>query len=85
MCVYERIFTEGVLSAPVPELYTSIISYHFRTSSTKPLRQSKFYIGPPEGRGTRTYINGPGRMTKMAATPINGKIYINTNNLLQNK
>ena len=28
---------------------------------------------PPWGGGTKVYINGPGHMTKMAATPIYGK------------
>ena len=28
---------------------------------------------PPSEGGTKVYINGPGHMTKMAATPIYGK------------
>ena len=35
--------------------------------------KAKFYVEPPwEGR-TKVCINGPGHMTKMAATPIYGK------------
>ena len=33
----------------------------------------KFYVEPPWEGGTKVYINGPGHMTKMAATPIYGK------------
>ena len=35
--------------------------------------KSKFYVEPPWEGGTKVYINGPGHMTKMAATPIYGK------------
>ena len=45
--------------------------------------KAKFYVAPPwEGR-TKVYINGPGHMTKMAATPIYGKNLKNI--LLKNK
>ena len=40
-----------------------------QTSSPNSLSQSK----PPWEGGTKVYINGPGHMTKMAATPIYGK------------
>ena len=33
----------------------------------------KFYVEPPWEGGTKVFINGPGHMTKMAATPIYGK------------
>ena len=33
----------------------------------------KFYVEPPWEGGTKVYINGPGHMIKMAATPIYGK------------
>ena len=33
----------------------------------------KFYVEPPWEGGTKVCINGPGHMTKMAATPIYGK------------
>ena len=49
---------------------------HFQTSAPlKPLGQSKpnFFMEPPWKGGTKVYINGPGHMTKMAATPIYGK------------
>ena len=32
--------------------------------------KAKFYVEPPWEGGTKVYINGPGHMTKMAATPI---------------
>ena len=35
--------------------------------------EAKFYVEPPWEGGTKVYINGPGHMTKMAATPIYGK------------
>ena len=38
-----------------------------------------FYLEPPWEGGTKVCINGPGHMTKMAATPIYGK---NLKNLL---
>ena len=33
---------------------------------------AKFHVEPPSEGGTVVYINGPGHMTKMAATPIFG-------------
>ena len=35
--------------------------------------KAKFYVDPPWEGGTKVYINGPGHMTKMAATPIYDK------------
>ena len=35
--------------------------------------KAKFNVEPPCEGGTKVYINGPGHMTKMAATPIYGK------------
>ena len=35
--------------------------------------KAKFYVEPSWEGGTKVYINGPGHMTKMAATPIYGK------------
>ena len=35
--------------------------------------KAKLYVEPPLEGGIKVYINGPGHMTKMAATPINGK------------
>ena len=32
--------------------------------------KAKFYVEPPWQGGTKVYINGPGRMTKMATMPI---------------
>ena len=35
--------------------------------------EAKFYVEPPWEGGEKVYINGPGHMTKMAATPIYGQ------------
>ena len=35
--------------------------------------EAKFYVEPPWEGGKKDYINGPGHMTKMAATPIYGQ------------
>ena len=35
--------------------------------------KAKSYVEPPWVGGTKVYINGPGHMTKMAATTIYGK------------
>ena len=40
--------------------------------STWPIK-AKFYAEPPWEGGKKVYINCPGHMTKMAATPIYGK------------
>ena len=45
--------------------------------------KAKFYVEPPWERGTKVCINGPGHMTKLAATPIYGKNLKNL--LLQNQ
>ena len=39
--------------------------------------KAKFYVEPPWDGGTKVCINGPGHMTKMAATPIYGKTFKN--------
>ena len=44
----------------------------FFSETALPIK-AKFYVEPPWGGGTKVYINGPGHMTKMAATPIYGK------------
>ena len=41
----------------------------FSSETAWPIK-AKFYVEPPWGGGTKVYINGPGHMTKMAATPI---------------
>ena len=41
----------------------------FFSETAWPLK-AKFYMKPPWEGGTKVYINGPGHMTKMAATPI---------------
>ena len=54
----------------------------FSSETAWPIK-AKFYVeGPWEG-GTKVCINGPGHMTKMAATPIYGKNFKNL--LLQNR
>ena len=44
----------------------------FSSETAWPIK-AKFYMEPPWEGGTKVYINGPGHMTKMAATPIYGK------------
>ena len=44
----------------------------FSSKTARPIK-AKFYVEPPWEGGTKVYINGPGHMTKMAATPIYGK------------
>ena len=45
--------------------------------------KAKIYMDPPREGGTKVCINGPGHMTKMAATLIYGKTFINL--LLENR
>ena len=44
----------------------------FSSETAKPIK-AKFYAESPWEGGTKICINGPGHMTKMAATPIYGK------------
>ena len=44
----------------------------FSSETAWPIK-AKFYVEPPWGGGTKVYINDPGHITKMAATPIYGK------------
>ena len=44
----------------------------FSSETAWPIK-AKLYVKPPWEGGTKVYINGPGHMTKMAATPIYGK------------
>ena len=44
----------------------------FASETARPIK-AKFYVEPPWEGGTKVYINGPGHMTKMAATPTYGK------------
>ena len=50
----------------------STFSNIFSSKTAWPIK-AKFYVEPPWEGGTKVYINGPGHMTKMAATPIYGK------------
>ena len=50
----------------------STISNVFSSETAWPIK-TKFYVEPPWEGGTKVCINGPGHMTKMAATPIYGK------------
>ena len=50
----------------------STISNVFSSKTARPIK-AKFYVEPPWEGGTKVYINGPGHMNKMAATPIYGK------------
>ena len=63
------------LSAPAPGLYTCVwllFSNVFFSQTAWPII-AKFHVEPPWEGGPKVYINGPGHMTKMAATPIYGK------------
>ena len=51
----------------------SAISNIFSSETARPIK-AKFYVEPPWEGGTKVYVNGPGHMTKMASTPIYGKI-----------
>ena len=51
---------------------SSTFSNIFSSETAWPIK-AKFYVEPPWGGGTKVYINDPGHMTKMAATPIYGK------------
>ena len=44
----------------------------FSSETAWPIK-AKFFVEPHWEGGTKDYINGPGHMTKMAATPIYGK------------
>ena len=61
---------------PLPRGYIHVHNHYFQTSSPlKPFGQSMpnfMWSHFWEGR-MKVYINGPGRMTKMAAMPIYGK------------
>ena len=50
----------------------STISNVFSSETTWPI-EAKLNVQPPWQGGKKVYINGPGHMTKMAATPIYGK------------
>ena len=49
------------------------LGYLLKISETAWPIKAKFYMGHPWEGGTKVCINGPGHMTKMAATPIYGK------------
>ena len=57
---------------PRPYVHTSTFSNIFSSETAWPIKD-KFYVEPPWEGGTKVYINDPGHMTKMAATPIYGK------------
>ena len=54
----------------------------FSSETALPIK-AKFYVDPPWEGGTKVCINGPGRMTKMAACPYMVKTFKNL--LLQNQ
>ena len=45
------------------------LSTIFKDEFAWPIK-AKFHVEPPRVGGTKVYINDPGQMTKMAATPI---------------
>ena len=50
----------------------STFSNIFSSETTEPI-EAKFHAEPPWDGGTKVCSNGPGHMTKIAATPIYGK------------
>ena len=58
--------------ASVDVVGPSTFSNVFSPESAWPIK-AKFNLEPPWEGGTKVFINGPGHMTKMAATPIYGK------------
>ena len=61
-------YTHGPSSVVVRPHFSNI----FSSETAWPIK-AKFYVEPPLGGGTKVYINDPGHITKMAATPIYGK------------
>ena len=61
----------GVRGPSSSVVRSSTISNVFSSETAWPIK-AKFYVEPPWEGGTKVYINGPGYMTKMAATPIYG-------------
>ena len=57
---------------PASVVFVVTFSNIFSSETAWPIK-AKFYVEPPWEGGTKVYINGPGHMTKMAATPIYGK------------
>ena len=55
-------------SSVLPFTFSNI----FSSETAWPIK-AKFYVEPPWEGGTKVCINGPGHITKMAATPIYGK------------
>ena len=47
----------------------------FSLETAKPI-EAGFHVEPPWDRGMKICSNGPGRMTNMAAMPINGKNFL---------
>ena len=65
--ILRRPLSLSLLSAP------STVSNIFSSETAWPIK-AKFYLEPPWEGGTKFYIDGPGDMTKMVATPIRGSI-----------
>ena len=72
----------GIASVSIPMLRRPALLLSSSLSSTifkhlllrnRLANQSQIYVEPPWEGGTKVCINGPGHMTKMAATPIYGK------------
>ena len=52
-----------------PSVVRPPLSKIFFSETAWPIK-ARFYVEPPWEGGTKVYMNGPGHMTKMAATPI---------------
>ena len=59
-------------STHVPLVVVVVNYFKYVLISAWPIK-AKFHVETPKEGGTKVYINGPGHMTKMAATPIYGK------------
>ena len=72
-----------LIGYPWSSLWSSSTISNIFCSVTAWTIKAKFYVEPHWEGGTKVYINGPGHLTKMAATPICGKTFENL--LLQNR
>ena len=78
-CIFsspEQLGSQGELivypSSRRPSIVRQPFSKIFFSETAWPIK-AKFYVEPSWEGGTKVCINGPGHMTKMAATPIYGK------------
>ena len=68
---------------PCPSSSSSVHNFKRLLLRNRLTNQSQILYSAFLGRGTKVYINGPGHMTKMAATPFLVKTFENL--ILQNR